>query len=221
MAILNPMDSITENSYQKKTAYFDEQVHAPWSSMEYGKDEQKKLGRLFSHIGALEGMTILEPGCGTGRLTEVLSNQVGGKGKVVAMDISPNMVETAKARLTNHQNVEIHTSALEDFPFKMESFDLILCHQVFPHFEDKAKVLKILAGALKPGKRLIVIHFINFDQINDRHRKAGTAVEQDMMPSPEEMQRLFDEAGLTIEFLLNDELGYFLSAHKSERDQAV
>jgi len=203
-----------EYGYQKKIAYFDEQVHAPWSSMEYGEDEKKKLGRLFNHTGSLEGMTILEPGCGTGRLTEILCRQVGAKGKVVSMDISPKMVEAAKARLTNHQNVEIHTTALEDFSLKSESFDLILCHQVFPHFEDKGNVLKILARALKPGQRLIVIHFVDFDRINDRHRKAGTAVKQDMMPPPEEMERLFNEAGLTIEFLLNDELGYFLSSYK-------
>ena len=97
-----------ENGYQKKIAYFDSQVYAPWSSMVYGEDEQKKLDRLFSHVGSLEGMTVLEPGCGTGRLTKVLSKQVGSEGKVVAMDISPQMVEAAKARVSNHHNVEIH-----------------------------------------------------------------------------------------------------------------
>jgi demethylmenaquinone methyltransferase/2-methoxy-6-polyprenyl-1,4-benzoquinol methylase len=202
------------NGYQKKIAYFDSQVNAVWSSMVYGEDEQKKLERLFSHVGSFEGMTVLEPGCGTGRLTEVLSNQVGSEGKVVAMDISPKMIEAAKARLNNRQNIEIHAAAVEDFPLQRETFDLILCHQVFPHFEDKAKVLNILAGALKPGHRLIVIHFINFEEINDLHRKAGTAVEHDMMPPSKEMERLFREAGLTIEFLRNDELGYFLSSHK-------
>ena len=203
-----------ESRYQKKIEYFDEQVKAPWSSMEYGEDERKKLDRLFGHIGSLEGMTILEPGCGTGRLTEVLSGGVGAEGKVIAMDISPKMVEAAKSRLADHQNVEIAIAAIEDFPIMPESYDLILCHQVFPHFADKAKVLKLLAGALKTGNRLIIIHFINFDQINDRHRKAGTAVEQDMMPSHKEMERLFKKAGLTIEFLRNDELGYFLSSYK-------
>ena len=203
-----------ENGYQKKIAYFDSQIDAAWSSMVYGEDEQKKLERLFSHVGSLEGLTILEPGCGTGRLTEVLSNQVGAKGKVVALDISPRMIDVARERLSGHQNVEIHTAAIEDFPLKRESFDLILCHQVFPHFEVKAKVLKVLAGALKPGHRLIVIHFINFEEINNLHRKAGTAVEHDMMPPNKEMERLFREAGLKIEFLLDDELGYFLSSGK-------
>ena len=105
-----------EKGYQKKITYFDSQVDAAWSSMVYGEDEQKKLERLFSHIGSFEGMTVLEPGCGTGRLTEVLSNQVGAKGKVVALDISPKMVDVARERLSGHQNIEIHTAAIEDFP---------------------------------------------------------------------------------------------------------
>jgi SAM-dependent methyltransferase len=91
-------------------------------------------------------------------------------------------------------------------------YDLILCHQVFPHFEDKREVLKTLASALKPGGRVVVIHFINLDEINDRHRKAGTAVEMDMMPGQDEMKCLFNETGLEIEFILDDHLGYFLSA---------
>lgn len=205
---------VTENKYKEKIVYFDSQVHAPWSDKPYGEDEQMKLDRLFRHTGSLEGMEVLEPGCGTGRLTEILSDQVGAGGKVTAMDISHGMVEAARARLTGRRNVEIHTAAIESFPLKSEAFDLILCHQVFPHFEDKREVLKKLAVALKPGHRLIIIHFINISRINDRHRKAGTAVENDMMPLPEEMKSLFDGAGLTIEFLIDDELGYFLSSHK-------
>ena len=159
---------------------------------------------------------MLEPGCGTGRLTEVLSDRVGPSGLVVAMDVSPGMAEAARVRLSGRQNIEVHTTALEDFPLPDQNFDLILCHQVFPHFEDKGQVLQKLARALKPNHRLIIIHFINLARINDRHRKAGTAVEQDLMPAPAEMKCLFDEAGLTMEFLIDDELGYFFSAYRQE-----
>lgn len=203
-----------ETRYHAKTAYFDSQARAPWSCKEYGDDERKKLDRLFAYAGPLEGLAVLEPGCGTGRLTEILSDRVGAAGKILALDISPKMIEAARTRLGGRRNVEIRTAALETFPLGREEFDLILCHQVFPHFEDKEEVLKILARSLKSDRRLMVVHFIDFDRINDRHRKAGTSVEQDMMPCREEMERLFDEAGLTIEFLLNDELGYFLSARK-------
>jgi ubiquinone/menaquinone biosynthesis C-methylase UbiE len=198
--------------YESKVAYFDANVEAPWAAAEYGPEEMPKLDRLFAHIGPLRGLKVLEPGCGTGRLTEILSDHVGPMGVVVALEISPMMVKAARNRTATRKNVEIHLSAVENFPMEEKEYDLIVCHQVFPHFEDKKKVLTSLSNALKPEGRLVVIHFISFDEINDRHRKAGTAVEMDMMPEQDEMKYLFNDTGLEIEFILNDRLGYFLSA---------
>jgi ubiquinone/menaquinone biosynthesis C-methylase UbiE len=198
--------------YKAKAAYFDENVGAPWAAAGYGPDDMVKLDRLFQHTGSLRGKRVLEPGCGTGRLTEILSDHVGVEGSVTALDISPMMVDKARARTAIRQNVDIHLCPMEDFPVGESRYDLILCHQVFPHFEDKNKVLRILSRALQPDGRLIVIHFINFEEINDLHRKAGTAVGKDMMPGEDEIRRLFDEAGLEVAFILNDRLGYFLSA---------
>jgi ubiquinone/menaquinone biosynthesis C-methylase UbiE len=198
--------------YEAKAAYFDANVDALWAAPEYGKEEMFKLARLFRHIGPLKGFKVLEPGCGTGRLTEILSNHVGQAGLVVALDISPMMVDAARHRTGVRPNIQIHQCAIEEFWVKMEEYDLIVCHQVFPHFEDKRKVLKALASALKPKGRIVVIHFINRSEINDRHRKAGTAVEMDMMPGQDEMECLFTKTGLEIECILDDHLGYFLSA---------
>ena len=198
--------------YEAKAAYFDANVEAPWAAADYGPEEVTKLDRLFAHIGPLRGHKVLEPGCGTGRLTEILSDLVGPTGVVVALDISSMMVRAARSRTAARENVEIHLSAVEDFLVAEREYDLILCHQVFPHFEDKRQALTSLSKALKPEGRLVVIHFISFDEINDRHRKAGTAVEMDMMPEQDEMKYLFNDTGLDIEFILNDQLGYFLSA---------
>ena len=200
--------------YKAKAAYFDQNVGAPWAAAEYGPDEMVRLERLFQHTGPLRGLKILEPGCGTGRLTEILSDLAGDKGSVVALDISPGMIDVARRRIARRRNVEIHLCAVEELPLEENRYDLILCHQVFPHFEDKRQVLSILARTLNPDGRLIVIHFINFDEINDLHRKAGTAVASDITPGEEEMRRLFDGAGLDIAFIVDDHLGYFLSASR-------
>jgi SAM-dependent methyltransferase len=203
-----------KSPYQEKVVYFDAQVHAPWSFQDYGEDEWKKLDRLFRYTGSLENLRILEPGCGTGRLTKILSDRVGPQGRVVALDISPKMVEETRKRLAARHNVEIYLSTLESFPLDQESFDLILCHQVFPHFEDKALALGLMSASLKQGRKLIIFHFIDITRINDRHRKAGTAVEEDLMPSPEEMGDFFIRAGLKIDLMIDDDLGYFLGSER-------
>ena len=200
--------------YREKASYFDDQVGSPWASDPYCPSEMAKLDRLFKQTGALKGLWLFEPGCGTGRLTEILAEKVGDSGRVVALDISARMVELARKRVTGKNNVEVHQQTIEDFPLKERSFDLVLCHQVFPHFEDKAKALAKLERALKPGGQLIIFHFISFKEINNRHRKAGTAVENDLMPRAEEMERLLSEAGLKIRLWEDDDRGYFLHTTK-------
>ena len=60
--------------YALKSTFFDAQVDAPWASTPYGPGENAKLERLFSMLGPLAGRTLLEPGCGTGRLTLALAS---------------------------------------------------------------------------------------------------------------------------------------------------
>jgi ubiquinone/menaquinone biosynthesis C-methylase UbiE len=201
--------------YQKKTSFFDGHAKSPWAFEDYTADETAKLDRLFEMIGSLEGLSILEPGCGTGRLTQILAHRVGDQGRVVAIDISSKMIELARRRVKVRANVVIQQQALEELPLQEKSFDLIMCHQVFPHLEDKAGNLMRMAWALKFGGRLIIFHLISFEEINDMHRKAGTAVEHDLLPGREEMARLFSEAGLRITLWEDTGDSYLLFAEKA------
>ncbi len=200
--------------YREKAAFFDAQVNAGWASDSYGEAELRKLGLLFSETGSLAGKTILEPGCGTGRLTEILSKHVGNKGKVVAFDISPAMVNAAREKAGKNANTDIFVAQIESLPVPTVKFDLIVCHQVFPHIEDKPLTLNRFNDLLVPGGKVVIFHFIDFDEINNVHRKAGSVVQNDRMPEKSEMEMLFNNARLTIEFIKNDKNGYFLMAHK-------
>jgi ubiquinone/menaquinone biosynthesis C-methylase UbiE len=201
--------------HQKKASFFDSHAKSPWAYDDYSTDETAKLDRLFKMIGPLQGLSILEPGCGTGRLTEILARRVGDQGRVVAIDISSKMIDLACRRVKDRTNVVIQHQALEDLPLQEKGFDLIMCHQVFPHLEDKAGNLRRMAWALKSGGRLIIFHLIPFHEINDMHRKAGTAVEHDLMPGREEMIQLTSEAGLNITLWEDTDDSYLLLAQKA------
>ena len=200
--------------YQKKADFFDAQVESPWAVDEYGPDELARLARLKAELKPLSGKAILEPGCGTGRLTSILSDWVGPFGNVTALDISRGMTDRARQRLAGRGNVRLINGSLEELEPNPASFDAVLHHQVFPHYNDKAQALEITARAVKPGGRVIVFHFINMAQINDTHRKAGTAVEEDMMPQEDEMRHMFEAAGLVAKFVIDDEEGFFLGAFR-------
>jgi demethylmenaquinone methyltransferase/2-methoxy-6-polyprenyl-1,4-benzoquinol methylase len=202
-----------------KAAYFDDQVRAPWAALEYGAAEADKIQQLL-RVGAIApGQRILEPGCGTGRLTAVLATAVGDTGSVVALDISVRMVQAARELLAGRTNVQVMHTALEDFRGAARRFDRIVCHQVFPHFDDPAVAVRRMADLLAPSGLVVVAHFINVAEVNDRHRKAGTAVARDRLPDPAKMWRLFAAAGLVVDVLTDDALGYFLRA--APRDGAA
>ena len=208
---------MTSELYKEKIVFFNDQSGAPWAADQYGPLEWEKLKRLKVELEPLSGKTILEPGCGTGRLTAILSKWVGPSGRVTALDISPNMTDRARRRLAGYRNVTIMPAALEDLEYAPGSFDVVLHHQVFPHYHDQALALDITARAVKPGGLIIICHFINSAQINEDHRNAGTAVEQDMMPAAGEMRGMFLRAGLAVKYVMDDDMGFFLSAYRPVR----
>jgi len=197
---------------REKASFFDTQADQDWADAEYSPEETAKIQRLIQETGIKTGTRIVEPGCGTGRLTKILSDTVGDQGRVTAFDISAEMIAKCRSRLEHRRNVEIYLSSTEDFLFEKQSVDMILCHQVFPHFDDKPLAVRILAHALKPKGKFIVFHFKNSAWINDLHRKAHTSVIADMIPLQQEMKSMFEAVGMKIDTLRDDEEGYFLSA---------
>ena len=165
-----------------KASFFDSEVESDWSSKEYDQDELIKIERILEAGSICEGSRVIEPGCGTGRLTLIIAERIGPSGLVVANDISPKMVDVARRRLEGHSNAQLGCGTIEEAPLPTASFDVVICHNVFPHFNDKAKAVLKLRSALKPSGIFVVSHFMSSSGINDRHRKTNPAVAQDILP---------------------------------------
>lgn len=75
-----------KDMYKQKAEFFDTQVTASWAGDDYTVQEKERLNELSLMTGSLEKKNILEPGCGTGRLTEILAKKVGPKGQVLALE---------------------------------------------------------------------------------------------------------------------------------------
>ncbi|WP_449245881.1 methyltransferase domain-containing protein [Desulfarculus baarsii] len=197
---------------REKAAFFDAQVDAPWAMAAYGPDEAPKIARLRQAAAIAPGMAVLEPGCGAGRLSQLLGQWVGPTGRVLAMDISPAMVAACQRRTQNLPQVTALHLALEQYDGPPGAFQRVVCHQVFPHFDDKPLALACLRRLLAPGGSLLIVHFIDWATINDHHRKAGTVVEGDLMPPLAAMAPMIEAVGLRVDLFADDELGYLLRA---------
>lgn len=195
-----------------KAAFFDSQVDEAWASSEFGPAEMRTIERMLRQSRLREGMSVIEPGCGSGRLTLLLAERVGSSGHVLALDISSKMIEACRRRVAHLQNAEVHHGAVEDLAVEDGTFDLVVCHNVFPHFDHKGIAVAHLASALKRAGRFIVFHFMNSAGVNDLHRKADPCVLNDLLPSESEMRQILLAAGLEVESLADDDSGYLLVA---------
>lgn len=195
-----------------KAAFFDSQTESDWSSKEYTLEDLRKIERILEAAELKRGDMVVEPGCGTGRLTKLIAEKVGGSGIVIASDVSQRMLEQSRIRLNGFANVRLLHEAIEKVPLGLKTIDVALCHNVFPHFDNKPMVMAKLVEALKSDGRFIVSHFMPSSWVNSLHRKTNPAVASDLLPDQENMTLLFDEAGMQIQELIDDDRGYLLKA---------
>ena len=200
---------------QVKARFFDAEAVASWAVAPFGAAEQPKIARLLAAAEIRPGAWVLEPGCGTGRLTGILADAVGPAGQVLACDISQKMVEACRDRVGGRGNIRVAQAAVEEYAIAPETVDVIVCHQVFPHFDDKPAALAALVRVLKPRGRLLVVHFLDAAAVNDRHRRAAEAIRGDLLPAEADMRRLFDDAGLAIDLCIDDRDGYLVRAMRT------
>jgi arsenite methyltransferase len=102
------------------------------------------------------GEAVLDIGSGGGLDSLVAARMAGPEGKVVGLDLSPEMVARSNHNLrkTGFTHVAFREFSGEELPFPNESFDLVISNGVFNLIPDKEKVLKEVCRVLKPNGRL-------------------------------------------------------------------
>jgi arsenite methyltransferase len=114
---------------------------------------------------ALEGRTVLDLGCGSGRDSYVLSQLVGPTGRVIGVDMTDEQLAVARRHIDYHTerfgydspNVEFHQGLIEDLAaigIEDASVDLVISNCVINLSADKGKVFSEINRVLKPGGEL-------------------------------------------------------------------
>jgi SAM-dependent methyltransferase len=115
----------------------------------YDKSEgPSPLDVLWDRIAEAEPGRVLEVGPGPGELSERMANELGVE--VVAVDISPRMVE-----LTRERGIDARVGDVQELPFPDASFDLVVAAWVLFHPPDLDRAMREIARVLRPGGRLV------------------------------------------------------------------
>jgi trans-aconitate 2-methyltransferase len=131
-----------------------------WDAATYDRvaDPQTRWGSAVLERLPLDGdETVLDAGCGTGRVTELLAARVP-RGRVIALDASPAMVEEARRRLVRFGDRVDFVVADLGRPFELPGggpADAILSTATFHWVADHDALFRNLAGVLRPGGRLV------------------------------------------------------------------
>lgn len=133
---------------------------APWLTREE-RNREENTELLLENLGIEAGMTVCDLGCGNGYYTLELARRVGPTGKVLAVDIQPEMLHllSERAKAEGISNIELIENTPIDPRLPEGSVDLLLLVDVYHEFAYPVHMLRQMRRALKPEGRIALVEF--------------------------------------------------------------
>jgi SAM-dependent methyltransferase len=132
-------------------------------------------GLPTQHAGIGAGAVVLDLGSGAGIDAFVARRLVGEAGRVIGVDMTPSMLERARANATKlgYANVEFRFGEIEALPVENASIDVVISNCVLNLVPDKAKAFAETFRVLAPGGHFCVSDIVASGPLPDGIRKAA------------------------------------------------
>lgn len=199
----------------KKIGYKDDEL----ASVPEGANLGLGCGNPVALASLKDGETVLDLGSGAGFDCFLASKKVGNKGKVIGVDMTPEMLEKARenARKGNYRNVEFRLGEIENLPAADNSVDAIISNCVINLSPEKNKVFSEAFRVLRPGGRLMVSDLVLLKELPDAIRNSvdsyigcisGAIMKEEYLKAIRNAGfkdvGIIDETKYPIEFMVND-----------------
>jgi precorrin-6B methylase 2 len=153
------------------------------------REQEERPSKLLEALQIHPGDVIADIGAGSGYLTFRLAKRTGPKGKVLAVEIQPEMLALIRQRMkaTGVTNIDLIQGTESDPKLPASSTDLILMVDVYHEFSYPWEMTAAMVRALKPGGRLVFVEYRKEDPdvpIKLVHKMTERQVLKEMSPHP-------------------------------------
>jgi SAM-dependent methyltransferase len=125
------------------------------------REREENSARMIDLLDLEPGMTACDLGCGNGYHTLMMATRVAPDGKVVGVDIQPEMLVMLEKRASAEgvTNIETVEGELHDPKLPAGQFDLVLMADVYHEFSHPEQMLAAIRRALKPDGLAVLVEF--------------------------------------------------------------
>lgn len=151
------------------------------------REQEERPDLLIRELELKPGMLVADVGAGTGYLSWRMANEIGDRGKVLALDIQPEMLQILARKMKSRgvTNAVGVLGEVDDPKLPVAQVDLVLLADVYHELQFPYEMLARIAQSLKPGGRLVIVEYKGDDPsvtIKPLHKMTEAQVRLEVAP---------------------------------------